>query len=353
MAANGIEPDVGRRIFNQISAFADYGFPESHAASFALIVYASAFLKHYYAPEFTCALLNAQPMGFYAPGTIIEDAKRHGVDVRGVNVMVSGWDCTLEAGDRNTGGSNRPVLSIPRSPDPPALRIGLRYIKGLGDKARERLEPLLEGRRPSSLDEWARQSGLTVTQLRSLAEAGAFDALWPNRRSALWELLKHARGAAGPLAPVATDHRPAPVPALAPAELTEADYRVTGMSPAGHPMRHLREAMRTLGVVTAAGLVKRKDGDWVTVAGLVICRQRPGTAKGFCFVTLEDETGLANVVVTPKLFEAHRKLIVQSPILVVRGVLQEEQGVLNVRGRTFAAPDAHAGAQFAASHDFH
>ena len=332
MAANGIEPDVARRIFNQISAFADYGFPESHAASFALLVYASAWLKLYYPAEFACALLNAQPMGFYAPGTIVEDAKRHGVEVRSVDVMRSDWDCTIEDG---------------------ALRIGFRQVAGLGSKARERLEPLLAGGRPASLEGWVRQSGLTVPQLRALAEAGAFDGLWPNRRSALWEVLKHTRGAAGPLAPVPQDRRAAPVPALTPVELTEADYRVTGLSPAGHPMRHLRRAVAAMGAIPAAELERRRDGDWVTVAGLVICRQRPGTAKGFCFVTLEDETGLANVVITPKLFEEHKRLVRRSPLLLVSGVLQEEQGVLNIRGKRFAAPRPEAGAAFVTSHDFH
>ena len=332
MAANGIEPDVARRIFNQISAFADYGFPESHAASFALLVYASAWLKLYYPAEFACALLNAQPMGFYAPGTIVEDAKRHGVEVRGVDVMRSAWDCSIENG---------------------ALRIGFRQVAGLGSKARERLEPLLADARPASLEGWVHESGLAVPQLRALAEAGAFDGLWPNRRSALWEVLKHTRGAAGPLAPVAQDRRAAPVPALTPVELTEADYRVTGLSPAGHPMRHLRRAVARLGAIPAAELERRRDGDWVTVAGLVICRQRPGTAKGFCFVTLEDETGLANVVITPKLFEEHKRLVRRSPLLLVSGVLQEEQGVLNIRGKQFAAPRPEAGAAFVTSHDFH
>jgi len=332
MARNGIEPDIARRIFNQIAAFADYGFPESHAASFALLVYASAYLKLYYPAEFACALLNAQPMGFYAPGTIVEDAKRHGVEVRGVDVMRSGWDCTLEDG---------------------ALRVGLRYVAGLGAKAKESLAPLLGAARPASLQAWVRDGGLTVTQLRTLAEAGAFDGLWPNRRSALWEVLKHARGAAGPLAPVAADRRRAPVPPLTPVELTEADYRVTGLSPAGHPMRHLRAAVAALGAIPAADLARRRDGDWVTVAGLAICRQRPGTAKGFCFVTLEDETGLANVVITPRLFEANKRLVRRSPLLVVSGVLQEEQGVLNVRAKRFAAPRPDAGAAFVGSHDFH
>ena len=363
MAKNGIEPDVARRIFNQISAFADYGFPESHAASFALLVYASAYFKLYYPAEFACALLNAQPMGFYAPGTIVEDAKRHGVEVRGIDVMCSGWDCTLEktvAGRQDAevaGGCPLPAAENGTGPaagtEPLALRIGFRHVAGLGGKARDRLEPLLATGRPGSLEAWVRESGLTVAQLRSLAEAGAFDGLWPNRRSALWEVLKQARGAAGPLAPVAQDRRPAPVPALTPVELTEADYRVTGLSPAGHPMRHLRAAVTAMGAIPAVELERRRDGDWVTVAGLVICRQRPGTAKGFCFVTLEDETGLANVVITPKLFEEHKRLVRRSPLLVVSGVLQEEQGVLNIRGRQFAAPRPAAGAAFVSSHDFH
>jgi error-prone DNA polymerase len=363
MARNGIEPDVGRRIFNQISAFADYGFPESHAASFALLVYASAHLKLYYPAAFACALLNAQPMGFYAPGTIVEDAKRHGVEVRGVDVMKSDWDCTLETADpgrhdADVASGHQVSAAADRTgshsaTEPLALRIGLRYVAGLGSKARERLEPLLVSRRPASLEAWVRDSGLTVTQLRALAEAGAFDSLWPSRRSALWEVLKHARGAAGPLAPVARDRRAAPVPPLTPIELTEADYRVTGLSPAGHPMRHLRAAVAAMGAVSAAELEHRRDGDWVTVAGLVICRQRPGTAKGFCFVTLEDETGLANVVITPKLFEANKRLVRRSPLLVVSGVLQEEQGVLNIRGKRFAAPHPAAGASFVSSHDFH
>jgi error-prone DNA polymerase len=363
MAKNGIEPDVARRIFNQISAFADYGFPESHAASFALLVYASAYLKLYYPAEFACALLNAQPMGFYAPGTLVEDAKRHGVEVRGVDVMHSDWDCTLEkavAGRQDgevAGGCRLPAsedgAGVGTATGPFALRIGFRYVAGLGARAKEGLGPLLGGPRPASLEAWVRRSGLTVTQLRTLAEAGAFDGLWPNRRSALWEVLKHARGAAGPLAPVAADRRTAPVPPLTPVELTEADYRVTGLSPAGHPMRHLRAAVAAMGTVPAAELARRRDGDWVLVAGLVICRQRPGTAKGFCFVTLEDETGLANVVITPKLFEANRRLVRRSPLLVVSGVLQEEQGVLNIRARRFAAPHPGAGAAFITSHDFH
>jgi error-prone DNA polymerase len=313
-------------------------------------------------------------MGFYAPGTIIEDARRHGVEVRGPNVTRSKWDCTVESADpalreaaqrggrrasdpaagrgEHYRGAARPAAGDDRAQGRLALRIGLRYVRGLGEKAREKLGPLLDGERPTTLEAWARQSGLNVAQLRALAEAGAFDALWPNRRSALWELLKQARGAAGPLAPAPEDRRPAPLQPPTPVELTEADYRITGLSPAGHPLRHLRQTLRARGVTRACDLGRRRDGDWVTVAGIVICRQRPGTAKGFCFVTLEDETGLANVVITPRLFEANRRTIVRSPLLIARGVLQEEQGVLNVRGKTFAALDPGAGAAFVSSHDF-
>lgn len=357
MARNGIDPETSRRIFNQISAFADYGFPESHAASFALLVYASAYLKHYYPAEFACALLNAQPMGFYHPGTIVEDARRHGVEVQGVDVMRSEWNCTLEsdtvARQHGDKGTRRSLPTYLPAASPPALRIGLRYVRGLGDRARERLEPLLANERPRTLEDWVRRSGLGVAQLRALAEAGAFDSLWPNRRSALWELLKHVRGSAGPLAPIPCDRRAAPVPAMTPAELTEADYHITGLSPAGHPVRHLRPTLDRLGAVPADRLATYRDGDWVATGGLVICRQRPGTAKGFCFVTLEDETGLVNVVITPRLFDTHRRLIVHSPLLIVEGFLQEEQGVLNVRARRFTSLDPAAGAEYARSHDFH
>jgi len=233
------------------------------------------------------------------------------------------------------------------------LRIGFRCVRGLGDKAKEKLQPLLEGKRPATLEAWAKRSGLNATQLRTIAEAGGFDSLWPNRRSAIWELLKHVRGAAGPLAPLAGDRRAAPVPPLSPAQLTEADYRVTGLSPAGHPVIHMRGLLREWGVVTAEDVKRHRDGDGITVGGLVICRQRPATAKGFCFVTLEDETGLVNVVITPPLFEEHRRIIVQSPILIVRGVLEESQEVRNVKAHSFAAADPRAGAAFARSHDFH
>ena len=348
MEANGIAPEVAQRIYNQINAFADYGFPESHAASFALLVYASAYLKHYYAPEFTAAILNAQPMGFYAPGTIVEDAKRHGVEVRPADVTISRWDATLE----------------PRAgQSAPAVRLGIRSVRGLGAAARDKLERALAERPFTSVEDVVQRSGLDRRGLRHLAEAGALDGLLPDepdirrRRAALWAVLDAARGDAGPLAPrrrASRSENATPLPPMSRVELTEADYRMTGISLAGHPMIHVRDVLVPNGVRTARDLLLNgRDGETVATAGLVICRQRPGTAKGFVFLTLEDETGLINVVVTPQRFERQALLISRTPLLLVRGVLQVEQKVVNVRAKQFRALQAAVGAEFAQRHDFH
>ncbi|MFI5257248.1 MAG: OB-fold nucleic acid binding domain-containing protein, partial [Gemmatimonadales bacterium] len=346
MAANGIAPDVAQRIFNQINGFADYGFPESHAASFALLVYASAYLKHYFAPEFTAAILNAQPMGFYAPGTLVEDARRHDVEVRPADLTKSGWDATLEP---------RPA------PLGPALRLGIRSVRGLGATAREKLEHALAEGAFTSIEDVVERAGLDRRALRHLAEAGTLDGLLPHepdlrkRRAALWAVLEAARGDAGPLAPRRpAPRRAAPLPPMSPVELTEADYRMTGLSLAGHPMSHVRRVLEPNGVRSARDLLQNgRDGETVATAGLVICRQRPGTAKGFVFLTLEDETGLINVVVTPQRFERQALLISRTPLLLVRGVLQVEQKVVNVRAKQFRALQGAVGAEFAQGHDFH
>ncbi len=352
MAANGIAPDIAQRIFNQINGFADYGFPESHAASFALLVYASAYLKHYYAPEFTAAILNAQPMGFYAPGTLVEDARRHGVEVRPADVTCSKWDASLE-----------PRIDSHSRSAVPAVRLGIRSVRGLGAAARDKLERALAEGAFTSVDDLVRRAGLDQRGLRHLAEAGALDGLLPHepdlrkRRAALWAVLDAARGDAGPLAPrrrTAQSERAAPLPAMTRVELTEADYRMTGISLAGHPMSHVRDVLALNGVRSARDLLRNgRDGETVATAGLVICRQRPGTAKGFVFLTLEDETGLVNVVVTPQRFERQALLISRTPLLLVRGVLQVEQTVVNVRAAQFRALQAAVGAEFAQRHDFH
>ncbi|MEX2154120.1 MAG: OB-fold nucleic acid binding domain-containing protein, partial [Gemmatimonadaceae bacterium] len=262
-------------------------------------------------------------------------------------------------------------------------RLGLRLINGLGSKAQEIFETAsADGGGPfTSVEDFVRRTRFDRRSLRHLAMAGAFDGFLESepdlqkRRAALWYVLDAARGDAGPLAPrhnndksarsaasgaAASGRRPATsaakprLPSMSPGELTEADYRMTGVSLNGHPMLHLRPLMQPNGVLSAAEIAKRaRDGDRVAVAGLVICRQRPGTAKGFVFLTLEDETGMVNVVVTPKRFEQQALLISTTPLLLIRGVLQIEQGVVNVRAERFRALQAELGAEYAKSHDFH
>ncbi|HEX6966293.1 MAG TPA: OB-fold nucleic acid binding domain-containing protein, partial [Gemmatimonadaceae bacterium] len=381
MMRNGIAEADAERIYKQLNGFADYGFPESHAASFASLVYASAYLRHYYAPEFTAAILNAQPMGFYAPGTIIEDARRHGVIVLPVDVTRSMWDCTIEAGCgmRDAGCEERHeswVMGSERKHPQPtthnsrprtssaslAVRLGLRLVRGLGARAREKLERAVTDGGPfDSIADVITRSGLDRGSLRALAESGAFDVLVPNepnarrRRVAVWRMLEAVRGDAGPLAPSRPRPSvPAHLPAMSPLELTAADYRLTGVSLNGHPMKHLRSRLTPNGVRTVREVLALRDGARnVAVAGLVICRQRPHTAKGFVFLSIEDETGIVNVVVTPKRFERQAALIAHERLLFVRGTLQVERGVVNLRGEDFRALDVEARGAWGRGHDFH
>jgi error-prone DNA polymerase len=366
MRRNGIPEDIAARIYNQINGFADYGFPESHAASFALIVYASAYLRHYYAAEYLAAMLNAQPMGFYSPGTLIEDGRRHGVVVRHVDLTASSWDHTLEVDGVMRVVPNDGNVKVERSGTgravgkPPAVRIGLRQVRGLGPAAREVLEKALAEGPFKDIGDFVRRVKLESSTITALATAGAFDRMVSDmpqarqRRAALWRVLEAMRGAAGPLAPVIPKTTTPNLPPLKPVEIADADYRMTGLSLNGHPMLHLRELMTPNGIRTAKDLLHNgRDGEEVAHAGLVICRQRPGTAKGFVFLSLEDETGIINVVVTPQKFEAQALLISQTPLLLVRGTLQVEQTVVNLRARAFRALRAKAGEDWAPTHDFH
>ena len=325
LSANGVAPEVADKVLQYLTAFANYGFPESHSASFALLVYASAYLKRWYAPEFTCALLNAQPMGFYSPATIIHDARRHGVEVRRIDLAVSEWNCTLENGEPAPPGAA------------PALRLGLRFVHGLGPRARDRLRAARETGPFRSVEEVVARSGLGPPELRVLAEAGAFESLWPGRRDALWEVLRQSRGDAGPLARRSV--RPARrLPAMSEFERVLADYRTTGLSPGAHPISFLRAELTRRGVLSARALEGRRNGERVGVAGLVICRQRPGTAKGVMFITLEDETGFANFVVMPDLRKRLRGVL-RAPLLLLEGVMEREGAVINVLVRGAEALD--------------
>ncbi len=372
MARNGIPEDVGRRIYNQINAFADYGFPESHAASFALIVYATAYLRHYYAPEYCAAILNAQPMGFYSPGTLIEDAKRHGVEVRPIDLTCSSWDHTLELADgrvlvpndgrvawsADTAPASSATPHVPRADV--AVRLGVRLVRGIGAKARRTLAAALSDGPFTSVEDAVRRVTLDKAAWRRLAEAGAFDRMFEHeppdrrRRIALWEVMAAIRGPQLPLAPMAPTPPPPQLPAHTPIELTEADFRMTGLSLAGHPMSHLRSVLAPNGVLSAKQAQQDgRDGQSVAVAGLVICRQRPGTAKGFVFLTLEDETGMINIIVTPDRFERDAVIISNSPLLLIRGVLQVEQHVVNVRAKRFKALTLGGGEEHAKGHNYH
>ncbi len=323
LAANGVTPEVSEQVLKHLTAFANYGFPESHSASFALLVYASCYLKHYYAPEFYASLLNAQPMGFYSPATIVNDARRHGVRVLPVDLACSEWDSTLEPAD---GSADEPT-DEPGSE--PTLRIGLRLVRGLGARARDRLQQGREEGPFTSVEDVVRRSGLGSSELRVLAEAGAFETLWPGRRDALWELLRQARGDAGPLAVRRSEVKKSLRP-LTTLERVAADYRCVGLSAEGHPMESLRSALAERGVLTSQQLREIPGGRVVEVAGMVICRQRPGTAKGVMFITLEDETGLANFVVMPSVREQLGLVLRKHPLLLIRGQVENDQGVVNV-----------------------
>jgi error-prone DNA polymerase len=329
MAERGYDPDFAERCFKQIEGFGDYGFPESHAASFALLVYVSSWLKHHYPAAFACALLNSQPMGFYAPAQIVRDAKEHGVCVRPVDVNFSYWDCTLE----DIRGEDTVGEEIENNS--PALRLGLRQIKGLREKHVERLVTVRDAgnARPfSDADDLWRRSGLSPATLERLAHADAWGSTGLGRRQAQWEA---SRLPAAPLPLFAETgegiHEPGvTLPTMAPGEEVSHDYASIRLSLKAHPLALLRADLDREGVVPAARLGEIENGKQVTIAGLVITRQRPGTASGVIFATLEDETGIANIIVWPKLFERYRKETLASKLLVVTGELQREGIVIHV-----------------------
>ncbi|MDP6952893.1 MAG: error-prone DNA polymerase, partial [Alphaproteobacteria bacterium] len=323
MVANGYPRDFAERCFKQIEGFGEYGFPESHAASFALLVYISAWLKHHYPASFAAAILNSQPMGFYAPAQLVRDAREHGVTVRPPDINASDWDCTLEPETANADGV--------------ALRLGLSRIKGLSEDDGTRLAAL-RGEGYGSIRELWRRSGLPAAVLTRLAEADAFGSLGLTRRQALWAIkglgppplplfaaaeARHGDGVAGVGPEIA-------LPAAGLGEEVSDDYRFLRLSLKAHPLALLRETLSTQGIVPSERLAKLANGKRVTVAGLVLVRQRPGTAKGVIFATLEDETGVANIIVWPPVFERHRRTVLGSRLLSVEGTLQREGLVIHI-----------------------
>ncbi|GHA24039.1 error-prone DNA polymerase [Devosia pacifica] len=342
MIANGYEVEFAKRCFAQIQGFGEYGFPESHAASFALLVYASCWMKCHYPDVFACALLNSQPMGFYAPSQIIRDAIEHGVEVREVDVNLSDLDCVLEENSRPAAEHVRPQHREMREDilSNHAIRLGLGYIKGL----KQDHANLLVARRGAGYDSvrdvWLR-TGLPVSALEVLANADAFASLGLSRRDTLWAVrgLMGAEGAETlPLFKTSEGGRQssepdADLPAMPPGEEVVSDYKALTFSLKGHPVSFLRDQLDRHAVVRAADLLDLQNGKQVTVAGLVLVRQRPGTASGVIFSTLEDETGVANIIIWPRVFEANRRTVLASRMLVVRGELQREGLVVHVVAR--------------------
>jgi error-prone DNA polymerase len=335
MAHSGIEGKVQDDIVRSITSFALYGFPESHAASFALLAYASAYLKCHYLAAFTCALLNNQPMGFYSPAIVIKDAQRHGLRLLPVDVAVSEWECTL---DGPTGQ--------------PRLRLGLRYARGLREDAARAILTARAARPFSSIDDLAvRVRGLRKDEIAQLAEIGALNSLdRGHRRDALWQASRAILPVGPLLAPLEESGRASPLDAMTGEERLASDYRGTGVTVGRHPMAWRRTEMNALGVTRAADLAGMSDGRYVRVAGSVIVRQRPGTAKGFVFLSVEDETGILNAIINPDTFERYKCAVLGSRFLLIDGSLQNRDGVVSVKAGRITALQAGAAAE---SHDFH
>ena len=340
MAARGYDREFAERCFHQIEGFGEYGFPESHAASFALLVYDSCWMKCRYPDVFAAAMLNAQPLGFYAPAQLVRDAREHGVEVREVDVNLSDWDCTLEplAAPVEMGvGSLHPRHAgmAPHIRSTQAVRLGLRQIVGVREADMRRLVERRGGAYDSVRDLWLR-SGLSSTVLEKLADADAFRSLGLDRRQALWAVRGLDRVgdhddlplfASRPARELEPDARLAPMPLGA--HVVE-DYRRLSLSLKAHPASFMRARLTARGILRSEALSSVRNGARVTVAGLVLVRQRPGTAQGVIFMTLEDETGVANIIVWPKVFERLRAIVLGARFVAVTGRLQSEQGVIHI-----------------------
>ena len=372
MRANGLTQEDAQRIYDQIEAFASFGFAESHSISFALLVYVSAWFKLHYPGAFLASLLNAQPMGFYAPRTLVEDARRHGVAVLPADVQTSGVDTGLEPLEGTGSGASapdctaasgatsggRPTTGPDSAPDPApvppfdpaapdtsgahrldrgfAVRLGLTGVRGIERAAAERVVAARERGPFAGLPDLARRANLDRTQLEALAAAGALAGLGLDRRAALWAAAPAAEHREEFLAGSALEMQPPLLPVLSPAEQSALDLWATGITTGVHPMAHLRGELDQRRIVRSDGLPRARPGARITVAGIVTHRQRPATASGVTFISLEDETGTVNIVVWARVWERNRLVARSSPALVVHGVYERSpEGVGNVIAETF------------------
>jgi error-prone DNA polymerase len=349
LVKNSYPREFAERICRQIEGFGEYGFPESHAASFALLVYDSAWLKHYEPAAFTCALLNSQPMGFYAPAQLVQDARRHGVQVRPVSVVHSDWDCTLEP------------VAIPGAPgaDPaaqPALRLGLCLVRSFSEQAAQRLVAARAIQPFSSVADLAHRAALARLELEALAAAGALAPLSGNRHLAFWEVAGFEPAlpltAADPETMQVSEARPL-LAMPSESQSIVADLAAVGLTLGRHPVALLRERLQAEGLQCMADLTQMAHGQWARTAGLVLVRQRPGSASGVTFVTLEDETGQVNLVVWKSIAERFRRPLVEAALLEVQGTLQREGEVLHLVARRLVDRTALTGRLSITSRDFH
>src|SRR5271156_3942672 len=344
MTKNGIHGDTQERIVQAISSFALYGFPESHAASFALIAYASAYLKCHYLAAFTAAMLNNQPMGFYHPATIVKDAQRHGLKVLPMDVMRSDWKCTLEP-------------SAIRSQ--PSVRLGLKYARGLREPASQALVRERSLSPFASVQDLARRvPELRKDELTTLAEIGALNSVASenrtttiHRRDALWQVERAVRWPGPLLDELPEIDAKSPLAAMTDEERLVADFHATGLTVGPHPMQYRRQEMKRMGIYRASDLAHLPHGRRLRIGGCVIARQRPGTAKGMMFMSLEDETGIANAIFNPDLLQKNRVLLISERFLMVEGILQNQDNVIHVRAEK-VSPLSVSRAE-TASHDFH
>jgi len=339
MDANEVTPAAQEEIVQSISSFALYGFPESHAASFALIAYASAWLKFHFLGAFTAAILNNQPMGFYSPAVLVKDAQRHGLRIKPIDVLRSSWSCTLEK-------ENDGKLS---------LRLGLQYVRGLQAGSATELVEARKMRPFASIEELARRvPSLTRADLTTLAEIGALNSIGEgiHRRDALWQVERAGRQPGPLLASLDRDEElSSPLRQMEPQERMVADYSSTGVTVGRHPMAHYRQQLRAMRVSSAGDLIKLRHGVKARIAGCVIARQRPGTAHGFIFLSIEDETGIANAIIDPDLYERYRSLVTYAKFLLVEGALQNVDNVIHVRAKH--VEELTVTAASIQSHDFH
>jgi error-prone DNA polymerase len=341
MTANGIRAEAQEQIVQSIQSFALYGFPESHAASFALIAYASAYLKCHYLAAFTAAMLNNQPMGFYSPSTLVKDAQLHGLRVKPIDALRSDWLCTLEPEGEN--GDSRF-----------ALRLGLLYARGLRQEVGEALVQARNNRAFESIQDLAlRVPELRKSDLTMLAKIGALNWLGENihRRDALWQV-EYAGRPTGPLLSELPERdEESPLARMTIDERLAADFHGTGVTVGPHPMAYHRAALSRMGIVCSSDLQNLKHGRKTRIAGCVIARQRPGTAKGFVFLSLEDETGISNAIVTPAVYEQFRRIVTYGKFLLIEGKLQNQENVISVKAdvvRSLGVSEMDV-----RSHDFH